>query len=64
MDDIDLSILPEISEMIAEMEWRTILRCLNEGHQWIERSHNQMQCKACSYYLSEVDDNGVPRKKG
>jgi hypothetical protein len=31
--EIDLSIPPEIKQMIDEMEWRALLRCMAEGHQ-------------------------------
>ena len=58
--DIDLSIPPELLAALEENEWRTLLACMTEGHQWIARSHGQRQCKACGYYRSEVDDNGVP----
>jgi len=58
--DVDLSIPPELLEVLREHEWRTLLCCMTEGHQWIGRSHGQQQCKACGYYRQEVDDEGVP----
>jgi hypothetical protein len=61
--EVDLTISPEIREMMREMEWKTLLRCMAEGHQWINRSHGQRQCKACGYYMSEVDEKGVPKIK-
>ena len=58
--DVDLSIPPELLEALREHEWRTLLTCMAEGHQWINRSHGQKQCKACGYYRSDVDNNGAP----
>ena len=58
--DIDLTIPPEMLEQIRENEWRVLLTCIHEGHQWINRSHGQKQCRACGYYQQELDDNGMP----